>query len=67
MNLPHVRFVVERFSAVVVPLRHAHKSVLKRSTTNDSRSGCGSTIPQFMERGISGKWPDCKEIMVTPQ
>src|ERR1051326_6229423 len=27
-------FVVERFSAVVVPFRHARKSALKRSTTN---------------------------------
>jgi hypothetical protein len=50
MNLPHVRFVVERFSAVVVPLRRARKSALKRSTTNDSRSGCCSTIPRFMVR-----------------
>ena len=27
-------FVVERFSAVVVPLRNIRKSALKRSTTN---------------------------------
>src|ERR1051326_8837764 len=50
MNLPRVKFVVEHFSADVVPFRHARKSALKRSTTNHDRSGCCSTIPRFMER-----------------
>src|ERR1051326_2432871 len=50
MNLPHVRFVVERFSADLRARRNSATTALKRSTTNDDRSGCCSTIPRFMER-----------------
>jgi hypothetical protein len=51
LNLPHVRFVVERFSADFRMLRDGTTTALKRSTTNHSRSGCGSANPRFMERG----------------
>src|ERR1051326_4958647 len=54
LNLPHVRFVVERFSADFRARRNSATTALKRSTTNDSRFGCGSAIPQFMGRGIFG-------------
>jgi hypothetical protein len=57
MNLR--RFVVERFSADFRMLRNGTTTALKRSTTNDSRYGCGSTIPRFMERGLAvstGSW-----------
>jgi hypothetical protein len=50
MNLQHVRFVVERFSADFRMLRNGITTALKRSITNDSRFGCGSTNPKFMER-----------------
>ena len=43
-------FVVERFSAVVVPLRNILKSALKRSTTNLT---CGRFIgPNARQKGV---------------
>src|ERR1051326_8285254 len=50
MNLPHVRFGVERFSADFRMFRNGTTTALKRSTTNHSHFGRCSTIPRFMER-----------------
>src|ERR1051326_5937783 len=44
----NARFVVERFSADFRAMRNGITAALKRSTTNDSRSGCRSAIPRFL-------------------
>src|ERR1051326_7745706 len=56
MNLPHVRFVVERFRADFRVWRNSATTALKRSTTNHARFGCGSANPRFMERGDLRAW-----------